>query len=708
MRAVFKREFRICFQTVTGWLFLAVTLAFYFLYFYVYNLSYGNPYITYPLNSMTFLFLITVPVLTMRILAEERHAKTDQLILTAPVSVGKIVLAKYLALAAVFTAAMAVTGLSVLFAGSFGTVPYKENFVALSGFWLYGLTCIAIGTFVSSLTESQVIAAVLSFVFLFAGYMMGAVTGLISTSGNLLTKILNCYNLTDGLDRLSGGELDLTAVIYYISISGLFLFLTVQSIQKRRWSVSARRIGTGVFHAGFAAAAIIAVVLLNIVADTLPSSWTKIDCTYAGLYAISEDTKHLLSGLKEPVDLYVLAGESSADQQLDNTLRTYEELSPKVKVTYMDPAVSPNFYQKYTQDNIPVNSIIAVCGERSKVISYSDIYESVMDYQTYTSQTTGYDAEGQLTSAIQYLTSKDLQTVYELTGHGETALSGSFKEAIEKMNLNLQTINLLETEEMPQDCEAVIINGPASDLSRDDVDKILRYLEDGGKALISTQYTTEKMDHLEELLAAYQLRLQEGIIIETDGSRYYRNPMYLLPEIASDAMTASVSDGYVCVPYAQGLSYPKQKTDDTEEETHVFAPLFVTSDQAFLKKDVENMQSLDKEKEDEDGPFTLGLSVTDTDTQAQLVVLTSSLMLGEEADSWVYGSNSGFFTSVVGSFVGDDGTSSLIVIPVKQYTLEALTIPRGTAVLAGIITVIVIPLSLLVLGLVIWIRRRRA
>ena len=136
--------------------------------------------------------------------------------------------------------------------------------------------------------------------------------------------------------------------------------------------------------------------------------------------------------------------------------------------------------------------------------------------------------------------------------------------------------------------------------------------------------------------------------------------------------------------------------------------MFVTSDQAFLKKDVENMQSLDKEKEDEDGPFTLGLSVTDTDTQAQLVVLTSSLMLGEEADSWVYGSNSGFFTSVVGSFVGDDGTSSLIVIPVKQYTLEALTIPRGTAVLAGIITVIVIPLSLLVLGLVIWIRRRRA
>ena len=107
MRAVFKREFLACFQSVVGWLFLAATLAFYYLYFYVYNMSYGYPYISYSLNAMSFLFLITVPILTMRVLAEERHAKTDQLILTAPVSVGKIVTAKYLALAAVFSAAMA-------------------------------------------------------------------------------------------------------------------------------------------------------------------------------------------------------------------------------------------------------------------------------------------------------------------------------------------------------------------------------------------------------------------------------------------------------------------------------------------------------------------------------------------------------------------------------------------------------------------------
>ena len=163
MRAIWKREFQAYFQSVIGWLFLAVTLAFYFLYFYVYNLSYGYPYISYSLNAIAFIFLVTVPILTMRILAEERHARTDQLILTAPVSVGKIVLAKFLAPAAVFSIAVAVIALSPLLLGRFGSIPYAESYVAILGFWLYGLTCIAIGIFVSSLTESQVISSRLAF-----------------------------------------------------------------------------------------------------------------------------------------------------------------------------------------------------------------------------------------------------------------------------------------------------------------------------------------------------------------------------------------------------------------------------------------------------------------------------------------------------------------------------------------------------------------
>ena len=176
MRAIFKRELRSYFQTVIGWLYLAATLALYGLYFFAYNLNYGYAKVSYAVNAISFLFLLTVPVLTMRSLAEEKKSRTDQLILTSPVSVGKIVLAKYFAMSAVHTIAVFAMSATPLLLLAFGKAPSAENYAALLGFWLYGMLCIAVGLFVSSLTESQVISAVLTFVFLFVGYMMGGLT----------------------------------------------------------------------------------------------------------------------------------------------------------------------------------------------------------------------------------------------------------------------------------------------------------------------------------------------------------------------------------------------------------------------------------------------------------------------------------------------------------------------------------------------------
>lgn len=703
MRAIFKREFQACFQSVIGWLFLSVTLAFYFLYYYVYNLNYGYPYISYSLNAIAFIFLVTVPVLTMRVLAEERHAKTDQLILTAPVSVGKIVLGKYLALAAVYSIAIAVIGLSPLFLGRFGAVPYAESYAALLGFWMYGLTCIAIGTFVSSLTESQVIAAVLTFALLFLGYMMDGITQMISSAGNLLTKLLGCYNLTAGMDRLTNGQLDVAAVIYYVSLIALFLFLTAQSIQKRRWSASRKRMGIGIFNAGFCIAAAAVVVILNLTVAALPTTLTNIDCTTSKLYSITDDTKRILSALDQQIDLYVLASESSKDEQLDATLQKYEELSSKIQVTYVDPAVSPDFYQKYTQDQISRNSLIAVCGERSKVIDYSNIYETEVDYQTYTSNTTGYDAEGQLTSAIQYVTNEDMQTVYTVTGHGELSISSRFKELIEKMNLGLKELNLLETDAVPKDCRALVILGPSSDFSKDDADKVLSYLSDGGKALVTTQYTSASMQNFKSILKAYGLQLNDGMVIEQNEGRYYQNPMYLLPEISYDTVTAKVADAYVFAPYAQGLTIEEQ-----EQETRSYTELLATSEQAFLKTDVQNMTGFEKEEDDLQGPFTIGVSVTDSQSGAQLLVYTSGMLFSDDADQQVSGNNSALFASSIRSLAVSTDASSLIVIPVKPYTLESLTLSQGTILAAGFFSVLAIPVLLVAVGILIWLRRRKA
>ena len=152
MFAIFKREFRSYFQTVVGWLFVSALLAVYGLYFYVYNLKNGYPYITYDLKGIGFVMLIAVPILTMRCLSDERKTKTDQLILTSPVSVGKIVAGKYLAMAAVFTIDIILFAISPLILLIFGKVALGECYVAIFGYWLYGCACIAVGLFISSIS----------------------------------------------------------------------------------------------------------------------------------------------------------------------------------------------------------------------------------------------------------------------------------------------------------------------------------------------------------------------------------------------------------------------------------------------------------------------------------------------------------------------------------------------------------------------------
>lgn len=167
----------------------------------------------------------------------------------------------------------------------------------------------------------------------------------------------------------------------------------------------------------------------------MPSSWTAVDATSTKMYSLTDIHK----GLREESDrrmsrIYVLSSEKSADSTLAETLQRYEDLSKHLKVVYKDPEKSPNFYQQYTDSAPSQNSMIVESDARSRVVDYSDVYEYSYDYSTYSSSVDGYDAEGQLTSALQYVTKADseLPVIYEITGHGENTLSGGFSEAVEK------------------------------------------------------------------------------------------------------------------------------------------------------------------------------------------------------------------------------------------------------------------------------------
>ena len=175
MIAVYKRELRSYLTSMIGYLFIFFILLLTGIYFSAYQLGAAYPRFEYTLSALTFVFLISVPILTMRVLAEERKQKTDQLLLTAPVSIEKIVFGKYFALVTIFAIPMLIMCLYPLLMTKFGTVSLGAAYTAILGFFLLGCANLAIGVFISSLTESQVIAAVLTFVILFAFYMMNGI-----------------------------------------------------------------------------------------------------------------------------------------------------------------------------------------------------------------------------------------------------------------------------------------------------------------------------------------------------------------------------------------------------------------------------------------------------------------------------------------------------------------------------------------------------
>lgn len=704
MKAVYKKELRSYFHSFIGPLFIGVTLFLVGVYFAAYNLFMGYPKIAYALSATIFLFFISVPILTMKIFAEERKQRTDQFLLTSPVSIFEIVIGKFLAMATLLLIPVALISIYPLLLSRFGTISFPEAYLAIGAFFLYGLACIAIGEFVSSITESQVIAAVVSFGILFLGYIITGLCNMISTTGNLLTKILSAFDMVGRFDGLMNGSLEIESIVYFLSIIFLFLLFTEQSIQKRRYHVSKKNISLGAYSSGMIVGSIVVAVLVNVIVAQLPSRYTVFDLTSNKLYSLSEETKELVGNLEEDVTIYVLANEEQADSTLAKTLQNYQGLNTHMKVTYVDPAVNPKFYTQYTDGAVSSHSLIVESTKRSRVVDYSDLYVYEFDYSSYTQNVTGYDAEGQITSAISYVLSDDMPKLYLITGHGESAWDTTFTDVIQKANIETESINLMDCEEIPEDAAAVVINAPTADFSTDDADKVLSYLKKGGDLLLNTTYTGYDLTNVNRILDYYGVQVSKGLIIETDHNSYYQDPFYLLPTVEYDTVTSAISSGnaYVFAPYCQGLTI-------TDKEDVEVTPLLSSTENSYVRSDVENSTSYDKQEDDVDGPFYIGVSCTAQTTQdedpSKGVIFSCGSLFTTETDSMVAGTNQKLFSGVLSCFGTQD--EETVVIPVKNYQVEYLTISQGWISVLALISTVILPFGFLIMGFVIWFRRRK-
>ncbi len=234
MKAIFLREFRAYFQTPVGYIFIGMFLAISGYFFAVANLLPKTPDLGSVLSNMLMMFLFLVPVLTMRLLSEERNSRTDQLLLTAPVSVRDVVLGKFAAAASIYLLTLGITLLYLLVLGIHGQPAYAKIFCNYLGFVLIGFSFISVGLFVSSLTQSQASAAIATFTVLLLLYALEWSRGVVHNS--LFTAILNCLSITKWYAEFELGVLSIPAIVYYISFTAVFLLCTIHAVDRRRWN----------------------------------------------------------------------------------------------------------------------------------------------------------------------------------------------------------------------------------------------------------------------------------------------------------------------------------------------------------------------------------------------------------------------------------------------------------------------------------------
>lgn len=288
MTAILKREFRSYFRSMTGNVFMALLIVFTGIYFMAYNLNAGYPYFAYALGGSLIVFLVAIPILTMRSFSEERKNKTDQLLLTSPVGLWQVVLGKYLAMVSVLAVTMLVYCIFPLIIKLQGIAYLGVDYLSIFVFFLLGCVYISIGMFISSLTESQIIASISTFGILLVLYMWDGILGFFPESAvggllgflvivlflafyiyhmtgnkvlcasiggvaalggivayfvkstlfeNFFVKCLSFLSLTDTFATITDSHiLDLGGILLYLSLILVFVFLTVQTFQKRRWS----------------------------------------------------------------------------------------------------------------------------------------------------------------------------------------------------------------------------------------------------------------------------------------------------------------------------------------------------------------------------------------------------------------------------------------------------------------------------------------
>ncbi len=455
---------------------------------------------------------------------------------------------------------------------------------------------------------------------------------------------------------------------------------------------------------------VIAVLLVvNFIIAGLPTTITKPDFSEQQMLTLSLQTEELVKGLQEEVTIYMVTQEGSEDNITLELVEKYASLSSKIKVEVIDSALYPTFAAQYTTGGLTDNSLVVESAKRYKVIAQEDIYAASYTYdESYnTVQSTDFDGENQLTNAIDFVTSDTLPVAYTVTGHSESPIPDDLVAEITSQNIEIKDLNLIQTNAIPQDCGALIFYAPQKDITEAEAKLVKEYYENGGGLFIVTMWGVEETPNLNGLLETYGLSVADGLALEGDTNYMYPdNPIAVYAQIESHTITDPLleSSMNVLVQMAQPINFA---TDDMSLKG---TTLLTTSNKGYIKDSdalLEGEGVLEKEDGDETGTLTLGMAVekqVDENTTGKLVYYSTPMLFDATVNAYSAGGN---YDMVINSFGWMCDHESAISIHSKSLDGTQLQVSSAQANLWSTIAVAIIPVALIIVGIVIWIVRRR-
>lgn len=472
-------------------------------------------------------------------------------------------------------------------------------------------------------------------------------------------------------------------------------------------SLSGRNFKQGMYNSIVIVAVIAIVIIVNLFVGQLG---IKIDLTKENVYTLTDETKEYAETLSDDIKIYYLAKENDEYEVLQNVINQYDKL-PHISVTWKDPELYPQFASQYTDSEIKGNDVIVVneSNNASKFVAFNDMYieDYSMDYSTYKyNYHYSLDAEGQITSAIQYVTADDASKtkMYVVKAHEETELEMKVTELIEKSNVVMEDFDPRSASSLPEDCDILFINGPMTDISEDELKMYKEYLDGGGKAILTLAYTAEDMSNYNALMEYYGVTVNDAIVCEARGYYMQNYPTYVMAEfenVTDEITTGFAAKDFVIAPVSKALTL---QDASKLRSTLTVKSVVKSSEESYGKLNAES-DIVDKEEGDLSGPFDVVIQASDTykDNTSKVVICSSPYMF---KDDWVdFYSNSN--VKLLQNSIDWMSDRKSIVIPQRNLDSVYLEVDMKDATVWAVIVIIIIPLGILAAGFTVWFLRRK-